>query len=76
MNGVFNQRLIRKTTFVDLPESAATDMLLSMIADQLNLKGTLDGSPLVLLNGRRIDSNDVHLSEGDTLSLLSPLTGG
>ncbi len=76
VNGVLNRQLIRKTILADLPETTAIDALLSTIGSQLNLKDTLEGSPIILLNGRRIDSGDLRLSEGDTLSLLSPLTGG
>ncbi|MCL4436720.1 MAG: hypothetical protein M1503_09615 [Thaumarchaeota archaeon] len=76
VNGVFNRRLIRKNILIDIPETAATDTLLRIIGCQLKLKDTFEGSPIILLNGRRIDSGELRLSEGDTLSLLSPLTGG
>lgn len=76
VNGVFNRQLIRRTILTDLPETAATDMLLSIIGSHLKLKRALEGSPIILLNGRRIDSENVRLTEGDVLSLLSPLTGG
>ncbi len=76
VNGIFNHQIIHKNIFVDIPETAAINTLLSIVGGDLNIKNTFEGSPIILLNGRRIDSKKIQLREGDTLSLLSPLTGG
>ncbi len=76
VNGVFNRQLIRKAMMITLPETAAIDTLLSAVASQLKLANSFEGSPIILLNGSRIDSKEVQLRDGDTLSFFSPLTGG
>lgn len=78
VNGVFNRRVVRKTLTVRLPEDGATETLLRIIGNELGLSGDLlQGDPVVLLNGRRLEPReDVRLSDDDTLSVLSPLAGG
>jgi molybdopterin converting factor small subunit len=76
LNGIFNRQLIRKTITVNLPETVTIGALPTILSSHLNLDHPLEGSPIILLNGRRIDSKEIHLTNNDTLSFLSPLTGG
>ncbi len=79
VNGVFDQTVIQKKIAVELRRNTDLDELLRLVNDKVKmLSASFDrGDYILLLNGRRVDPKEaVQLSEGDTVSILSPLAGG
>jgi len=73
------------TKTVSAPEPMTVRRLLAHIAELGDLpsavcrEGTPAGSPLILLNGRSVhamDGLDTPLADGDTVSILTPVSGG
>lgn len=79
VNGVFDQTVIQKKIAVELRRNTDLDGILRLVNDKVKMlsESFNRGNCILLLNGRRIDPKEaVQLSEGDTVSILSPLAGG
>jgi len=78
VSGFFNEKVIRKKTVFKISKGSCVSDLLSLSSEKLGLNGDsmIRDHAIILLNGAKLNDLDTLLSDGDNLSIYSPMAGG